>query len=590
MRETVHTSRSGRVKPALVNKNFRVIALRFSVVVVAFFLWARLFDLQVRHGAYWVALAQDQHSLSQALLAERGNIYAHDGSNIIPIAVNREYQLVYLVPRDVADVKQTAILLSAILDISEEDILRKIEQRRDDPFEVIKKRLTSEEVARIEELHLPGVHFLSETYRYYPANELASKIIGFVGPTEDGANGIYGIEASYNSELHGRNGTLSQEKDAAGRWIPLSDRHEVAAENGMSVVLSIDRVIQYEVERILAEAKEKHSADQVSAIVLEPKTGKIRALSALPHFNPNEYGAVKDFAELMNPVISIPFEPGSVMKPITMAIGIEEGKVNPQTEYVDTGSVVEAGYTIRNAEDKVYGRSSMTRVLEDSINTGVMYVEKLVGNARFRERLEQFGFGSKTGIRLPAEHSGNLKNLANPKATIQFYTASFGQGITVTPLQMLMAYGALANGGVLMKPLLVDRFIHADGSEEEIAPQAVHQVVSSETAKLVGAMLRSVVVNGHGKRADVSGYTVVGKTGTAQVAKSDGKGYEENITIGSFAGYAPLEDPQYVVLVKVDNPKDVQWAESSAAPLFGKIMQFLLSYGKVQPTLSENIK
>ncbi len=560
------------------------------MILVAFFLWARLFHLQVNRGEYWVALAQNQHSLSRALLADRGNIYGHDGSSLIPLAVNREYQTVYIVPRDILDPKQTAVLLSAVLGVPESDVLKRIEQRRDDPFEVIQRRLTSEEVARVEELHLPGVHFLPETYRYYPANELASKIIGFVGPSEDGANGIYGIEASYNGELRGRDGTLSQEKDAAGRWIPLSDRHEVAAEHGKSVVLSIDRVIQYEIERILAEAKEKHSADQVSAIVLEPKTGKIRALSALPHFNPNEYGTVEDLSQFMNPVISIPFEPGSVMKPITMAIGIEEGKVNPGTEYVDTGVVVEAGYSIRNAEDKVYGRSSMTRVLEESINTGVMYVEKLVGNVRFRERLEQFGFGSKTGIRLPAEHAGNLKNLANPKATIQFYTASFGQGITVTPLQMLMAYGALANGGVLMKPLLVDRFIHADGTEEEITPYAVRQVVRSDTAKLVGTMLRSVVVNGHGKRADVPGYTVVGKTGTAQVAKSDGKGYEENLTIGSFVGYAPLEDPQYVVLVKVDNPKDVQWAESSAAPLFGKIMQFLLSYGKVQPTLLENTK
>lgn len=590
MRETVRTVKSGHPRLAFFNRDKRLWSLRLIIICIALVLFGRLYQLQIQHGARWVALANNQHRLSQALRAERGSIYVHDETSLSPLAVNREYQLVYVVPKDIPDPVKTATLLASVLDIPENEIRQRIEQRRDDPFEVIKKRLSSDEVRKIEELKMPGVHFLPENYRYYPGDELASKVVGFVGPADDGAMGIYGIEASYNSELHGRDGILSQEKDAAGRWIPLSDRNQVPAANGMSVVLTIDRVIQYEVERMLADAREQYKADEVSALVLEPTTGKILALSSLPHFNPNEYQQVEDLSRFMNPVISLPYEPGSIMKPLTMAIGIEEKKVNPNTEYVDTGVVVEAGYAIRNAEDKVYGRSSMTRVLEESINTGVMYVEGLVGNAQYREYLERFGFGAKTGIRLPAEHAGNLKNLNNPKATIQFYTASFGQGVTVTPLQMIMAYGSLANGGVLMKPMIVDRYIHEDGSEEMLEPQAVRQVVSSETASVVGKMLRSVVVNGHGKRADVPGYSVVGKTGTAQVAKTGSKGYEENLTIGSFVGYAPLEDPKYVVLVKVDNPKDVQWAESSAAPLFGKIMQFLLSYGKVQPTEEGNTK
>jgi cell division protein FtsI/penicillin-binding protein 2 len=290
----------------------------------------------------------------------------------------------------------------------------------------------------------------------------------------------------------------------------------------------------------------------------------------------------------MNPAVSVSYEPGSIMKPITMAIGIEEGKVSPTTEYVDTGVVHEAGYAIQNAEGKTYGRSDMYEVLDQSINTGVIFVEKLVGNARFSEYMKRFGFGQRTGTGLPAELPGNIRNLENLKSDIQFFTASFGQGVATTPMQMVSAYAALANGGTLMRPRIIDRIVHADGDEEVVQPEAVRQVVSADTAAAMGKMLRSVVVNGHGKRADVPGYLVGGKTGTAQVAKGNAKGYEDGVSIGSFVGYAPIEDPKFVVLVKLDNPKNVEWAESSAAPTFGEIMEFLLEYAKIKPT--EEIK
>lgn len=543
----------------------------------------RLYALQVVGREKWVAMAEEQHMVAQALRAERGSIALRDGDLTYPVAVNREYKLAYVIPKLVEDVPGTAVALSAILGVDEALIRERLSDRAD-PFEVIKKKITLEEEAKLKELKLKGVNFLPEIYRYYPGGELASKVIGFVGPSDLGEIGIYGVEAGWNGELHGRDGTLSQERDAAGRWISLTDRDHVEPEDGDSLVLTIDRVVQYEVEKILAESREKFNADTASAIVLEPKTGKILAMASVPQFNPNEYGKTEDIGLFMNPLVSLPYESGSVMKPITMAIGIEEGKVHPNTEFVDTGVVSEAGYNIQNAEGKVYGRSTMTKVLEESINTGVMYVERLVGHAAFRDRLRSFGFGSKTGIRLPAEHAGNLKNLDNLKSTIQFLTASFGQGITVTPLQLAVAYGALANDGILMKPQIVDRIIDRNGNIRPVEPEETRRVLSRETSKEMGEMLRSVVVNGHGKRADVPGYLVGGKTGTAQVAKTGSKGYDENITIGSFVGYAPINDPRFVIVVKFDNPRDVQWAESSAAPTFGAIMRFLLSYAKVPTT------
>ncbi len=383
---------------------------------------------------------------------------------------------------------------------------------------------------------------------------------------------------------------LEQERDAGGRWISVADRELSPAQDGADFVLTINRTVQYEVEKILRETVEQHGADNGTIIAMEPKTGRILAMANYPTFDPNEYSKAEDMNVFLNPAVSLTYECGSVFKPVTMAAGIEEGKISPDTTYVDVGSVKEAGYTIKNSDEKTYGRETMTQVLENSINTGAIFVEKSIGNKTFADYVRSFGFGEKTGIELPAESAGNTENLKSLKRNIQFYTAAFGQGIAVTPLQLINAYSAIANGGKLMKPQIIAKIIHPDGQEEEIEPQEIRQVVSEDTARKVSLMLRSVVVNGHGKRANVPGYLVGGKTGTAQVAKSGEKGYEENVTIGSFAGYAPIDDPQFAVLVKIFNPKDVQWAESTAAPVFGRVMKFLLEYYKVKPTEENELK
>lgn len=566
---------------------------RIALLKLAFFLGGgaillRLFFLQVAAHEKWVALAEDQHIADIPISADRGEIFMQDGGEPYPLAVNREYMLLYVEPQNVVEKEKTAIALNGIVGVEVQTILDKL-NLEGDPFEIIQKRLTDEQVAKVKELDLPGVGLLPEKYRYYPGGELASQVVGYA-TLQDKAGGGYGIEAAQNELLAGADGRVEQEKDAAGRWIPLSDRHMDSAEHGSDIILTIDRAIQFETEKILKESVEKYEADSASAIVMDPHTGKVLAMAAFPQFNPNEYSKVEDYSLFLNPSLSLTYEPGSIMKPITMAIGIEDGKVSPDTEYTDPGVISIGGYDIRNAEDKSYGRSSMYKVLDESINTGVIFVERLVGNAAFRDYIHRFGFGAKTGIELPAELPGNVRNLENTRSDIQFYTASFGQGIAATPLQMAAAYAALANGGTLMKPQIIDRIIHPDGRVEQKEPEKVRQVLSPETTAAMGKMLRSVVVNGHGKRADVPGYLVGGKTGTAQVAKGNGGGYEEGMSIGSFAGYAPVNDPKFVVIVKLDNPKAVEWAESSAAPAFGEIMRFLLEYANIKPTESTEQK
>lgn len=547
-------------------------------------LW-QLYRIQVRDHVLWSEQAQNQRLSTFDLKAERGEIFLHDNGEPYPLAVNREYMAVYVVPREVRDPKAVARELAVVLGKDEGEILGKLSDPTD-PFEMIKRRLSDDEAERIRGLSLKGVSLLSEKYRYYPAGNLASHVVGFAGLGEQGGAGGYGVEAAFDSELKGKLSRVHEERDAGGRWISLSNSRGDAPDHGDVLTLTIDRVIQHETEKIVREYREKHEADAMTAIVMEPATGKILAMANAPDFDPNKYAETEDFSLFLNPAVSSTYESGSVMKPITMAIGIDEQKVAPTTEYTDTGSVSESGYTVRNSEGKVYGRSTMTKVLEESINTGMIFVERSVGHKVFAERLRRFGFGEKTGVRLPAESGGNLHNLNDFRIGIQFYTAAYGQGITVTPLQIVTAYAALANGGVLMRPQIVESIKHADGSVETVEPIEVRRVISKETSETIGHMLRNVVVNGHGKRADVPGYEVVGKTGTAQVARTDGGGYEEGKTIGSFAGYAPRENPRFVVLMKVDNPKDVQWAESSAAPAFGQLMRFLLEYARIEPTES----
>jgi len=566
----------------------RIGVLLVLVAVVAVIAIARLYVLQVADHKKWAGIAENQHSLSADILPDRGEIFFREGNTVYPAAVNREYPLLYVVPKEVEEPMPVAEAIAGITGVSADEVRGKFVDRND-PFEMIKKRLSDEEAWRIRELDIPGVGLLNERSRYYPGGGLAAQVIGFVSSKDSGGeSGRYGIEASKDALLGGKSGRVIQVRDAAGRWISTSDREMISSEEGPDIVLSIDHVIQHEVETILRTAVEKHGADGGTIIVVDPATGKILAMASSPGFDPNEYAKTEDYSRFLNPAVSQTYEPGSIMKPITMAIGIEEGKISPGTEFTDPCAVSEAGYVIRNAEEKCYGRTTMTKVLEESINTGVIFVEKLVGNARFSEYFDRFGFGRKTGVELPAELAGNTKNLVDSRRNIQFFTASFGQGVTMTPLQMISAYQALANGGMLMRPSIIEKYIHADGSEEIVEPYEVRRIVSEETAGLVGEMLENVVVNGHGKRAAVPGYRVGGKTGTAQVAKKGEKGYDEGLTIGSFVGYAPIGHPKFVVLSKIDNPKDVIWAESSAAPVFGEVMKFLLSYTKVEST--EEIK
>lgn len=573
------TRRVGKTSP----KHWRITALVFFVCFISVAIVGKLFVLQVLAHAKYADIAQRQHEMRVPIEAERGEIFMQDEVEPYPLAVNRQMQLLFAVPREIKNAEEASQKIAEITGIAEEEIREKL-QKPDDMYEVIKRKLSDEEAARIKEAKLAGIYLQPESYRYYPGGELGSQLVGFVGSDGKNMRGMYGLESFWQDKLAGSVGMVKQKGDSRGRWISISDRETDPAKDGNDLMLTVNHTVQYEVEKILRSSLEKYAADSGSVVVMEAKTGRILAMANAPGFDPNQYATTEDISLFSNAATSQPYEPGSVFKPLTVAMGLDCGKISPNTTYIDTGIVKEAGFDIQNSDLKANGLQTMTQVLEKSLNTGVIYIEKLVGNKVFGEYVKKFGFGEKTGIELPNESVGNIKNLESLKTTINFFTASFGQGIMVTPLQLAVAYGALANEGMMMKPTIIESIRHSDGSVEKIEPQEIRQVVSTDAAKQVGEMLRSVVVNGHGKRADVPGYLVGGKTGTAQVAKVGSKGYEEGTNIGSFAGYAPINDPQFVVVVDLYDPKNVEWAESSAAPTFGEVMKFLLEYYRVKPT------
>ncbi|HZJ41304.1 MAG TPA: penicillin-binding protein 2 [Candidatus Saccharimonadales bacterium] len=439
-----------------------------------------------------------------------------------------------------------------------------------------------------KDFSIPGLGFDLQPYRFYPENEIASQILGFVTYNDGEGQGQYGLEEFFNEELFGKYGSLKTEKGGAGSVMIVNDREYIKPDPGSDIVLTIDRNIESMACQKLKEAVEKHGASGGSVIVMNPKTGAIIAMCSVPDFNPNDYKNVKDISYYNNPAIFYQYEPGSVFKTVTMAISIDQGKISPATTYNDKGQIMIDGWPrpIKNSDFSTYGPHGvvdMTSVLDNSLNTGAIFAMNQVGSKVFSDYVKKFGFGEKTGIEIGSESAGNIDNLLKSKVReIDAATASFGQGLAVTPLQMLISYQVIANKGMMMKPYIVKTIIRPNGLQEETTPKQSGRIISEKTAATVSAMLVNVVEQGHAKKASIEGYYIGAKTGTAQIATVGG--YSADQYIHTFIGIAPIEDPAFVMLTKIDRPKDVQYAEGSALPLWRDIADFILNYYAVAKT------
>ena len=538
------------------------------VLVAASIIGWRLFVLSyVRHTLYSQTAQAQNQNITNILI--RGNIFVQDPkvSGTVTnqrylVATNKKFPLVYATPATLIDSTTTANQLAGILQIDQPS-LQTLLSSGSTASRILARKITIEQADAITKLNIKGVGIRYETDRFYPANSFLSKVIGFLGFGDNGRLGQYGVESYFNNELSGQ----TNSDDSAS---PRPD----------DIVLTIDRNVQTFIESKLQSVLTKWQASGGSIIVQDPQTGKIIAMADEPTFDLNNYSS-SPISSYINRNVQEMFEPGSSFKPITMAMGLDSGKISPNTTFTDSGVIDIAGRQIHNFDLKAHGLVTMTQVLEKSLNTGAAYVESLVGQDSFLDYVINFGFGQKTGLDLPGEVSGDVANLYSGRQ-VNFVTASFGQGVAVTPIQLVTAYSALANGGKLMRPYIVDRIIHEGGAEEITQPEVASIPISEKTSAKVRSMLTSVVDIGFDK-ARIKGYDIAGKTGTAQIA--DGKGgYQEGVFIHNFLGFAPATNPKFVILIKMDKPQGITFAADSLSPTFRELAQYLLNYYNIPPT------
>lgn len=555
---------------------------------------ARLFLLQVMRHQEYLAKASVQKEGEFYMEPAEGEIFLQDKDGVLyPAAINKHFPYVYAVPKEINNASATAEALSKILAISPEEILRRL-KKPGDPYEPIASRLSEETKNAIQNLKLKGVYVGEEKARFYPYKSLASHVIGFVAPDETGKiRGRYGIESFYEDLLRGQGNILASVKDWAARLFSDS-KTPTPIPKGANLILTIDLNIQHAAEKILKEGREKWKAKGGNIIVMEAQSGRILAMANEPTFDLNSYSKEEEFSVFLNQAVSFLYEPGSVFKPFTVAAGLEKGVISASTTYFDSGEVRIGNHVIRNAGNSAPGSSiTITRLLERSYNVGAVFVARRTGEDFLRDFwLGRFGFEEKTGIDLPGEIGSNFRNLEPPEGReINFATASFGQGISLTPIKLIQAFGAFANAGKLLKPFVVDEIQWPDGRKEKTQPRIIRRVVSERTLEQLLPMLVSVVhgERGSGQLARIPGYRMAGKTGTGEIPFENGRGYSEKMN-HTFVGFGPMPNPKFVILTRLEEPIGARYAEATAVPMFRDLMKFILQYYEIPPDYPEEIK
>jgi len=568
-------------------KNWRLNIILIIVLIFGAGCIARLFYLQILNHKFYQAQALGQQAGFQEINGSRGQIFFVNSQEskggpgtgeTKSLAIDKDSFVISAMPNEIENEEIFAENLAKNISETKESVLAKLEGRTS--YTIIKRGLAQEDVDKIKSLNLKGLYWERTPARYYPQENLAAQVVGFMGG--DGT-GQYGLEGYYDSDLRGKSG-IKEEK----RGLDLvfsQDRH--GSLDGVDLYLTIDYNIQFEAESLLKEVKKNLDIESGQIIVIKPDSGRVLALANYPSFDPNQYSKEKDLDIFQNSALQKLFEPGSVMKPFTMAVGINEGKITPDTTFTDLGFVKIGVETIYNFAREKYGKQTMTGVLEKSINTGAVFVEQKIPHITFLNYMDNLGFFRKTDVDLQGEvYSKN--DLLKNGPDVEYATAAFGQGIEITPMQLIRGFSIFANKGKLIKPYVVEKIVQ-DKRETYTKLPPQEQIVSEITASEVATMMINVVEKGYGSGAKISGYYLAGKTGTAEVPLKNGKGYEPNKTIQSFIGFGPALNPKFLILVKLDDPK-VPKSSLSAVPVFKKLAQYIINYWQIPPDYDTNQK
>jgi cell division protein FtsI (penicillin-binding protein 3) len=549
---------------------------------VIFSLFAVAMLLLSSRLAYWqtvgrgalLSRATDQIRSDLIVPAQRGDIRDRSGAIL---ATTVQLRSLYAIPARIANRAAASAALAPLLGQPAAQIRAALDGGAE--WLYLRRRLPEDVASTIAALKIDGLGFELEPKRLYPNGSVAAQILGFVN--DDGV-GQYGVEGQYEEILRGKPGRLVVERDPANRELALGLRVAQPAVNGQDLVLTIDLAVQTAAERELAAAIEREKATGGTIVVLDPRDDAITAIASWPTFDPARVATASTEA-LRDRAVSWTYEPGSTLKSMTIAAALDKGVVTTDTSYNDVGYAVIGGRRLCNAQCRVYGPTTLSQILQRSQNAGAVMVGSKLGASDLYSYLVSFGFGARTGVDLAAEANGTLRPLAE-WYPVDLGTASFGQGISVTPLQLAAAYAAIANGGTLYRPYVVASRRDADG-EHRTAPAAIRRVITPDTAETMRTMLVATVDDGIAKLASVKGYSVAGKTGTAQIPSDDGR-YVDDAYISSFAGFVPAQDPRMVVVVVLERPQSKLLGTVPAMNAFKNLATDALRYARVQPDRS----
>ena len=560
----------------------RVNFIYFFIFLFGAIIISRLVFLQIIKGEFYRALANGQQEIFQPISGQRGEIFLYDKNKLVLVATNKDHQFCYVSPKIISNKESLADSMALIFDIDKQEFSKKLEENKDKLFLLVKRKISAEEADKVIELNLEGVYLGDERLRYYPHNDLASDVLGFVNKN---GKGQYGAEGYWNDILTGKEGWQKVAYGPFGRFLGGDSDGSI---KGADIVLTIDKNIQSQAESLLKEFSVNFGFETAQIIVIKPSDGRVLALVDYPSFNPNEYQQYaqdKEVELFKNKAIQSLYEPGSVFKPVTMASALNEGKITPQTTYIDKGHIVIKDKEIFNYDNRTWGKSTMTEVLEKSINTGAIFAQSRMSNSVFLDYLTRFGLFEKTDIELQGEVYSENREFKKGW-DINFATASFGHGIEMTLLQMIRIYGAIANKGIFVEPYIVEGVIENEHIEEIERQENSRQIILPETALDLTKMLVSVTEEGYGKPARVSGYYIAGKTGTSLIPYSslgiNQSGYSDQ-TWQSFIGFAPAFNPEFVIIVKLDNPS-TRTASESAIYIFQKLAKYIFDYYQIPPS------
>ncbi|WP_017471797.1 stage V sporulation protein D [Amphibacillus jilinensis] len=551
----------------------RIVTVFLLAIAVFFVILTRLMYVQFVEGPALTESAETSWSRDIKFEAKRGKILDRNGEVLVD---NISAPTVMLVPRQVEDKEEVSVQLAAILDVETKLLDGYLAQDTNIVRFAEGRKLSEDQAIAIQQLGLSGVYLAEDSKRYYPNDHMLAHVLGFSGIDNQG---LVGLELYHDEQLSGMPGRLSFYSDAKGKRLPhLSDTYE-APLDGNDLHLTIDLAVQTIIERELDIAEATYQPDGAWALAVDPNTGAVLGMASRPSFDPDQYQDVDPSVYNRNFPIWSTYEPGSTFKIITLAAALEEKLVDlEEDEYYDSGMIEVGGAKLHCWKHGGHGQQTYLEVVQNSCNPGFVTLGQALGTERLFSYIDAFGFGQKTNIDLAGESSGILFD-PEKVGPIELATTSFGQGVSVTPIQQVMAVSAAVNGGYLYQPYIVDRWVDSKNNQtiEQVSPQLKHQVISEETSMEVKLALESVVAKGTGRGAYVDGYRVGGKTGTAQKVGSNGR-YLENNHIVSFIGFAPADDPQIVVYLAIDNPKNtVQFGGVVAAPIVGDIIEDSLS-------------